>query len=128
MNIKHEKEIKTKLIKCEDIENPDLHFKQLRELGNDMIQNTSFEDLTIFLNALANKKRLIIINILKEKDRCVCELEAVMDESQPSISHHLKILENAGLIRGWKKGKFTHYDIIEKQITLYLEFLNHKLV
>jgi len=128
MNIKHEKEIKTKLIKCEDIENPDLHFKQLRGLGDEMIQNTSFEDLTIFLNALANKKRLIIINILKEKDRCVCELEVVMDESQPSISHHLKILENAGLIRGWKKGKFTHYDIIEEQITLYLELLNQKLV
>ena len=128
MNIKHEKEIKTKLIKCEDIENPDLHFKQLRELGNNMIQNTSFEDITIFLNALANKKRLMIINILKEKDRCVCELEAVLDESQPSISHHLKILESAGLIKGWKKGKFTHYDIIEDQITLSLELLNQKLV
>ncbi|GAH98631.1 unnamed protein product, partial [marine sediment metagenome] len=51
MNIKHEKEIKTKLIKCEDIENPDLHFKQLRGLGDEMIQKTSFEDLTIFLNA-----------------------------------------------------------------------------
>ena len=70
-------------------------------------------NLSNFVNALANKKRLIIINILKEKDRCVCELEAVLDESQPSISHHLKILENAGLIRGWKKGKFTHYDLLK---------------
>ena len=127
MNIKHEKEIKTKLIKCEDIENPDLHFKQLRELGNNMIQNTSFEDITIFLNALANKKRLMIINILKEKDRCVCELEAVLDESQPSISHHLKILEKAGLIRGWKKGKFTHYDIVPEQFSRYLNMFNEEL-
>ncbi len=128
MNIKHEKEIKTKLIKCEGIENPDLHFKQLRELGNDMVHNTSLEKISVFLNALANKKRFMIINILKEKDRCVCELEAVLDESQPSISHHLKILESAGLIRGWKKGKFTHYDIMEDQITLSLELLNQKLV
>lgn len=70
----------------------------------------------------------MIISILKENDKCVCELETVLDESQPSISHHLKILESAGLIRGWKKGKFTHYDIMDDQITLYLELLNQKLV
>ncbi|MFW9882187.1 MAG: ArsR/SmtB family transcription factor [Candidatus Thorarchaeota archaeon] len=127
MNIKHEKEIKSKLIKCKDIKNPNLHFRHLREIGKEMIQNTSFEDLTLFLNAIANKKRFMIMNILKEKDRCVCELEAVLDESQPSISHHLKILESAGLIRGWKKGKFTHYDLLKEKITFYLELLNQKL-
>ena len=50
------------------------------------------------------------------------------NRKEANVSAQVKILENAGLIRGWKKGKFTHYDIIEKQITLYLEFLNHKLV
>ena len=127
MDIEHEKEIKAKLIKCEDVENPDLHFKKLRNLGDELIHTTSYEDITQFLNAIANKKRLIILRILKEKDRCVCELEAVLDESQPSISHHLKILENVGLIRGWKKGKFTHYDLIEEQIKSYLNLLNQEL-
>ncbi len=128
MNIEHEEEIKAKLIKCEDVKNPDLHFKKLRELGDGLIQDTHFEDLITFLNALSNIKRLMIINILREKDRCVCELEAVLDESQPSISHHLKILENAGLIRGWKKGKFTHYDIVKEQIDSYFDLLNQELI
>jgi ArsR family transcriptional regulator len=128
MDYAHEREIKIKLKKCEDIENSDLHFKELRELGNKFLDDKELEDLTIFLNAIANKKRLIIMNILKEKDRCVCELEAVLDESQPSISHHLKILESAGLIRGWKKGKFTHYDIVKEQITTYMNFLNEKFL
>ena len=127
MDIEHEKVIKAKLIKCEDVENPDSHFKQLRELGEDLIHNPGFEDLFKFLNATANKKRLMIIYILKEKDRCVCELEAILDESQPSISHHLKILENAGLVRGWKKGKFTHYDLVKDQIILYQNLLNKDL-
>ncbi|MFX1376709.1 MAG: ArsR/SmtB family transcription factor [Promethearchaeota archaeon] len=127
MNLDHKKEILDKLIKCEDVKNPNSHFDKLRKLGNNLIENSEFEELITFLNALANKKRLIIINILKEKDRCVCELEAVLDESQPSISHHLKILENAGLIRGWKKGKFTHYDIVKEKIVLYLDSLNLKL-
>ena len=104
-----------------------LHFKQLRELGDTLFESSNFRDLTKFLNALGNKKRLIIMNVLKEKDRCVCELEALLDESQPSISHHLKILETAGLIRGWKKGKFTHYDIIENQIKPFLDLLIQKI-
>lgn len=127
MDIDHEEEIKAKLIKCEDVENPDQHFKKLREIGDQLIQNLRYDNLNNFVNALANKKRLIIINVLKEKDRCVCELEAVLDESQPSISHHLKILENAGLIKGWKKGKFTHYDIVKEKISSYLDLLNQEL-
>ena len=128
MDIEHEKEIKDKLIKCEDVENVDAHFKELRKLGDELFQESRFKDLIEFLNALSNKKRLIILNILKERDRCVCELEAALDESQPSISHHLKILEKAGLIRGWKKGKFTHYDLVGKQIESYLNLLNQELV
>lgn len=127
MELEHEKEIKDKLIKCEDVENVDLHFKNLRKIGDDLSQGSRFNDLIEFLNAISNKKRLIILNILKEKDRCVCELEAALDESQPSISHHLKILESAGLIRGWKKGKFTHYDIVSEQIELNLNKLNREL-
>ncbi|MFX1379232.1 MAG: ArsR/SmtB family transcription factor [Promethearchaeota archaeon] len=128
MDIEHEKEIKDKLIKCEDIENVDLHFNKLRNKGDVLFQDSRFNDLIEFLNALSNKKRLIILNILKEKDRCVCELEATLDESQPSISHHLKILENAGLIRGWKKGKFTHYDFIREKFELYFNLLQKELI
>ena len=128
LDLDHKKEILEKLTKCEDVDNSALHFKLLRALGDELLQDISFDDLIRFLNALANKKRLMIISILKEKDRCVCELEAVLDESQPSISHHLKILESAGLIKGWKKGKFTHYDIVKENMTSYLEFLDQKLI
>jgi len=112
----HKKKILEKLVKCEDIEDPEKHFNLLRTNGDNLAQETDFNNLFKFLSALANKKRLIIMNILKEKDRCVCELEAILDESQPSVSHHLKILETAGLIRGWKKGKFTHYNTVEEKL------------
>ena len=117
-----------KLIKCEDIDNAELHFNRLREKGDDLIKEITFNELQKFINALANKKRLIIINVLKEKDRCVCELEAILDDSQPSVSHHLKILENAGLIRGWKKGKFTHYDVVNKSLKRYTDLLTLSLI
>ncbi|MHA1987832.1 MAG: ArsR/SmtB family transcription factor [Promethearchaeota archaeon] len=128
MDSDHKKEILEKLVKCDDIDNPAFHFNHLRELGDNLIESPNFDDLAKFLNALGNKKRLIILSVLKKKDRCVCELEALLDESQPSVSHHLKILENAGLIRGWKKGKFTHYDLVEKKIQSYLDQLNQKII
>ena len=128
MNIKREKEIKATLSKCEDVTNIDTYFDQLSILREELKQNNFFDDLTKFFSALSNKKRIMIINILKKKDRCVCEIEAVLDESQPAISHHLRILEKAGLIRGWKKGKFTHYDIVKEQYSRYLEMFNGELV
>ncbi len=128
MDLDHKKEILDKLIKCEDVDNSDRHFKLLRALGDELIQDNSYDDLIRFLNALANKKRLMIISILKEKDRCVCELEAALDESQPSISHHLKNLEKAGLVKGWKKGKFTHYDFIREKYDFWLDSIKQEIV
>jgi ArsR family transcriptional regulator len=123
----HKKEILDKLVKCEDIENAEDHFKNLRKLGDQYSIDPNLNDLYIFLNAIANKKRLMILNVIREKDRCVCELEALLDDSQPSVSHHLKILEIAGLVRGWKKGKFTHYEVIEKNIKIFTDLLSQKL-
>ena len=42
---------------------------------------------------------------------CVCELEAILDKSQSTISHHLSKLKTVGLIRGWKKGNYTYYGL-----------------
>ena len=127
LNNKREKEIKVTLSKCEDVENVDDYFDQLSILREELKQNNFFGDLTKFFSALANKKRITILNILKKKDRCVCEIEAILDESQPAVSHHLRILEKAGLIKGWKKGKFTHYDIVKEQYSRYLEMFNEEL-
>lgn len=97
--------------KCKDSND---FFNNLRELGNNLKNNEVIKKQLKFLNILANQERLMIIYALKEKDRCVCELEAILDKSQPSISHHLKKLEEADLIKGWKKRKFTYYKLDKK--------------
>jgi DNA-binding transcriptional ArsR family regulator len=116
-----EKEVKVMLCCCEDVKDTEKYFKDLRELGQTLRTNKKVNDLLTFLNAISNKERLIIFNALKEKDRCVCELEVILNKSQPSISHHLRILEGAGLIRGWKKGKFTYYGIETENLRIKLD-------
>ena len=118
IKVKRENEIKVMLCCCEDIINTNEYFKELQELGENLRKDNQLNSLLVFLNAISNKERLIIFSSLKEKDRCVCELEVILNKSQPSISHHLRILEGAGLIRGWKKGKFTYYGIERKNFKI----------
>jgi len=115
------------LCSCEDVKNSNIYFKELRELGDTLRKDEQLNNLLIFLSALGNKERFIIFTSLKEKDRCVCELEVILKKSQPSISHHLRILEEAGLIRGWKKGKFTYYGIQHKNFKINLTDLIENL-
>ena len=65
------------------------------------------------LSILGNRERFLILDALRGKDRCVCELEAILNKSQSTVSHHLKELEKVHLVQGWKKGKFTHYSLVQ---------------
>ncbi|MFX0188495.1 MAG: ArsR/SmtB family transcription factor [Candidatus Hodarchaeota archaeon] len=115
--------IKKMLCSCDECSDENVYYKNLHELGKNLKFQGNFIKKFEFFNALGNEERLKIIEILKIKDRCVCELEAALDKSQSSISHHLRILEGASLIRGWKKGKFTYYGIINEQFNKILELL-----
>jgi len=115
------------LCSCEDVINSNEYFKELQELGENLRKDDLLNNLLIFLSALGNKERFIIFTSLKEKDRCVCELEVILKKSQSSISHHLRILEGAGLIRGWKKGKFTYYGIEHENFKMSLADLIENL-
>jgi ArsR family transcriptional regulator len=99
------------LCSCDNCSDSETLFNQLTQLGKNLRYDEQLNELINFFSALGNMERLIIINLLKEKDRCVCELEAILDKSQPSISHHLRELEKHNLIKGWKKGKFTYYSL-----------------
>jgi len=129
MDLTREKEIKELMCSCNENGCGESHFKDLQDFGIKLKLNQELSQLNEFLNTLGNKNRLIIIKALKEKgEQCVCELEAILDKSQPSISHHLRSLERVGLIRGWKKGKFTYYELMNDEFEKYRELLKKELL
>lgn len=68
--------------------------------------------ITKVLKALADENRVRILNLLSEKeDLCVCEIREIIGLSQPTISSHLKTLENNGLVTFRKDGKWVNYSI-----------------
>lgn len=63
------------------------------------------------LKALSDETRLKIINLLLHNDYCVGALAHFIGISEPSISQHLKVLRNAGIVTGEKRGYYTYYEI-----------------
>jgi ArsR family transcriptional regulator len=64
-------------------------------------------DLARAFGALSDPVRLRLLSIIASADEvCSCELEAPLQRSQPTISHHTKVLAEAGLIVGEKRGKW----------------------
>ncbi len=63
------------------------------------------------MKALSDPNRVKIIKLLQQRTMCVCELQAVLGIAQPTVSKHLKILEEAGLVEYRKEGLWVNYDL-----------------
>ncbi len=59
--------------------------------------------------ALGNKTRFSIYKTLEQQELCSCVLSKIFDIKEATLSHHLKILREAGLIEGLRKGLYTVY-------------------
>jgi|YNPNPStandDraft_1061719.scaffolds.fasta_scaffold136260_2 ArsR family transcriptional regulator len=68
-------------------------------------------DLIKFIKILTDKKRLRILNLLRENEMCVCELCGVLRVSQPLISHHLSTLKESGMIKSRKIGYWSYFSL-----------------
>jgi ArsR family transcriptional regulator len=61
------------------------------------------------MKALSDSNRVKIIKLLEQKKMCVCELQGTLGIAQPTVSKHLKILEEAGLVDYKKDGLWVNY-------------------
>jgi ArsR family transcriptional regulator len=63
-----------------------------------MTDNTDYEQLAGIFKALAHSTRLLILVKLQEKEHCVCELQQIIGYDMSTISRHLNVLKNVGII------------------------------
>ena len=75
------------------------------------------DQLAAQFKALADPTRVAIINSLSAADEvCVCNLTDAFELSQPTISHHLKILREAGLVESTRRGTWAYYRLVPESI------------
>jgi DNA-binding transcriptional ArsR family regulator len=79
-------------------------------------------------NALSDPIRLEIMEFLRDGEKCVCEITPHLKLAQPSVSRHLKILKNAGLVKRRKKGTWHMYSIAYPEVCYVIDGLTPELV
>jgi len=70
-------------------------------------------DIEILLRALADRTRLRLLNLIGDREVCVCFFVEILKTSQPKISRHLAYLRRAGIVEARREGKWMHYRIAE---------------
>ncbi len=88
----------------------------LKELANRVASVETSDKQSRFFKALADEIRLRILKLLNVREMCVCEVMVALDLTQPTASHHLGILENAGIIKDRKEGKWVFYSIANPKL------------
>lgn len=88
---------------------------------------TTYEEKAKIFKALGDERRLRILEILHNGEKCTCTLTDEVNMPQSSLSYHMKILCEAGIVIGREDGKWTHYQISkqggEKALSLLKEII-----
>jgi len=72
---------------------------------------TAYTEAAKVFKAFCDENRLQILELLRSGEKCACKLLEELNISQPTLSHHMKILCDAGIVTGRKEGKWMHYSI-----------------
>lgn len=77
------------------------------------MENKKFEIAKVF-KAFCDENRITILQMLQSGEKCACILLDELEISQSTLSHHMKILVDSGVVNARKDGKWTHYSISEE--------------
>ncbi|MGV8895213.1 MAG: ArsR/SmtB family transcription factor [Rhodoglobus sp.] len=84
-------------------------------LTRDPLTQSQADDLARSLKAIADPARLRLISIIaasEGQEACVCELTEPLNIGQPTVSHHLKVLTEAGFVTRSKRGTWAYYTLV----------------
>jgi ArsR family transcriptional regulator len=95
-------------------------------LHRDPIDIAEAAELAVTLKALADPTRLRLMSMIQAHDggeACVCDLTAPLGLTQPTISHHLKVLLDAGLVEREKRGTWAYYRSVPTKLRALADVL-----
>ena len=84
------------------------------------------ENAALF-KAFGDENRLRILELLRTGEKCACSILEELEITQPTLSHHMKLLCDTGIVRSRKEGKWVHYSLDAKGAEAVVERLR-KLV
>jgi len=89
--------------------------------------NADLSQTVEFLKIIDEENRLKILCLLRENEKCVCDIWQYLDLAQNLVSHHLKVLKDFGLVSSRQEGLKVIYSIEKKVVKKYSKLLNNYL-
>ena len=83
----------------------------------------NYLEMAKVFKALSDPKRVMIVDMLSCGELCACMILEKFEMSQSTLSHHMKLLCECGLVKGRNEGKWTYYSLDEKTINKTKQFL-----
>ena len=93
-----------------------VHEEIVNEVKNKMVEEELLYDLADFFKVLGDSTRIRIICALFESELCVCDIANVLNMTQSSISHQLKTLKQARLVKSRRDGKVMYYALDDEHV------------
>ena len=82
-----------------------------------------YNDTVRVFKAFCDENRLQILELLRTGEKCACKLLDDLHITQSTLSHHMKILCDSGVVVGRKEGKWMHYSISEEGVKRMVEII-----
>lgn len=98
-----------------------IHEDILEKVKEDMTDDNTLFNMAEAFKVLSDPTRLKIINALMLSEMCVCDISALLNMSQPAISHHLKSLRQTRLIKYRRDGKIAYYSLDDEHIKIMFD-------
>lgn len=86
--------------------------------------NNKYIEYAKVFKAFCDENRIIIVEFLRDGEKCACELLEQLDIKQSTLSHHMKILCESGIVNGRKEGKWTYYSINQDGCKYAIELIS----
>lgn len=79
----------------------------------------------LIFKAFCDENRIRIVKLLRTGEKCACKLLEELNITQPTLSHHMKILCDSGVVIGRKEGKWMHYSISDEGAKYAMDCLKY---
>ena len=80
-------------------------------------------EVALICRALSDANRLQIVELLTRGEQCTCELQEHFHITQPTLTHHMRVLSECGLLRSRREGKWTYYSLDCDTLRAFREFI-----
>ncbi len=93
-----------------------IHEDLVEKSKKDLLSDEILGEVADFFKVFSDKTRLKIVTVLLKEELCVCDIATVLNMSQSSISHQLRVLRQNKIVKNRKEGKVVYYSLDDEHI------------